>query len=133
MICWVRSASRAASSVGSESASSLRVGVQGLRAAQHRRQRLHRYPHHVHVGLLRGQRRAGRLRMKAQHHRARIPRAEPLAHDGRVQPPRRAVLRDLLKKIIMRVKEKRKTRGEGVDFQARLDGRLDVGDGVGQA
>ena len=59
----------------------LGVGVQRLRAAQHRRQRLHRDAHHVDVGLLRGERRSGGLDVKAQHHRAGIARAETLAHD----------------------------------------------------
>ncbi len=52
------------------------IGVQRLAAAQHRRQRLHGDAHQVVVRLLRRQRRAGRLRVKAQHHRTRIARAE---------------------------------------------------------
>ena len=49
--------------------------------------------------LLRGQRRAGRLRVKTQHHRARIFCAEAVAHDARPQAPRRAELRDLHREI----------------------------------
>ena len=57
------------------------VAVQRLRAAQHRRQRLHRDPDDVVVRLLRRQRAAGRLRVEAQLLRARVRGAEPVAHD----------------------------------------------------
>ncbi len=33
----------------------------------------------------------------------------------------------------MRVEKERQARGEGVDFEARLEGRFDVGDGVGES
>ena len=44
----------------------LAVAVQRLRAAEHGRQRLQRHAHDVVVGLLRGQRAAGGLRVEAQ-------------------------------------------------------------------
>ncbi len=50
----------------------LGVGVQRLRAAQHRRERLQGDAHHVDVGLLRGERGAGGLHVKSQHHRTGI-------------------------------------------------------------
>ena len=43
-----------------------RIGVQRLRAAQHRGQRLQRGAHHVVVRLLPGERAAGGLRVEAQ-------------------------------------------------------------------
>ena len=56
-----------------------RIGVQRLRAAQHRRQRLQRRPHHVVIRLLPGQRTAGGLRVEAQL-QAALARAR---HSGR--------------------------------------------------
>ena len=87
------------------------VAVQRLRAAEHRRQRLQRDADDVVVGLLRGQRAAGGLRVKAQLLRARMRRVEPVAHDARPQPPRRAKLRDLLEEIVVRVEEERQRAG----------------------
>ena len=49
-----------------------RIGVQRLAAAEHRGQRLNRYAHDIVFGLLRGERRAGGLRVEAQQQRARI-------------------------------------------------------------
>ena len=78
-ICCVRSAMRADSSVGSASASSRRVAVQRLRAAEHRRERLDGDADDVVVRLLRRQRAPGGLGMEAQLLRPRIRRAEALA------------------------------------------------------
>ena len=88
------------------------VAVQRLRAAEHRRQRLERDADDVVVGLLRGQRAAGRLRVEAQLLRARVGRAEPVAHDARPQPPRRAELGDLLEEVVVRVEEERQPLAE---------------------
>ena len=106
------------------------VAVQRLRAAEHRRQRLQRDADDVVVGLLRGQRAAGGLRVKAQLLRARVGRAEPIAHDARPQPPRGAELRDLLEKIVVRVEEERQPLAELVDVEPGVDRRLHVGDRV---
>ena len=54
------------------------VGVQALRPAQHRRQRLQRRADHIVVGVLLGQRDAAGLAMGAQHQRFRVLRAEPV-------------------------------------------------------
>ena len=97
------------------------VAVQRLRAAEHRGQRLQRHAHDVVVGLLRGQRAAGRLRVEAQLLRARVGRAEPLAHDARPQPPRRAELRDLLEEIVVGVEEEREPLPERVHVEPRVD------------
>ena len=99
------------------------VAVQRLRAAEHRRQRLQRDADDVVVGLLRGQRAAGGLRVEAQLLRARIRRAEPVAHDARPQPPRRAELRDLLEKVVVRVEEEREALPERVDVEPGVDRR----------
>jgi hypothetical protein len=87
--------------------------VQRLRAAEHRGQRLHRHAHHVVERLLRLQRHAAGLRVEAQP-RARVRRAEALAHEARVQPARRAELRDLLEQVVVRREEERQARRERV-------------------
>ena len=99
-----------------------RIGVQRLRAAQHGRQRLQRRAHDVVVGLLRGERTSRRLRVEPQRPRARILRAEALAHHALPDAPRGAVLGDLLEEIVVRVEEKRKPRREIVHLQSRGGG-----------
>ena len=106
------------------------VAVQRLRAAEHRRQRLQRDADDVVVGLLRGERAAGGLRVEAQLLRARVRRAEAVAHDARPQPARRAELRDLLEKVVVRVEEERQPLAEPVDVEPGVDRRLHVGDRV---
>ena len=91
--------------------------MQRLRTTQYGGHSLQRHAHHVHVGLLRRQRRSGGLGVKPHHHRPRVLRAEAFLHDVRVEPPRRAVLGDLLQKIAMRVEEERHSRRERVDIQ----------------
>ncbi len=132
MICWVRSATSTASSVGRASASSVRVGVQALGAAEHRGQRLERHAHDVVLRLLRGQRRAAGLGVEAQLPALAVFGAEPLAHDLRPQPPRGAELGDLFEEVVVGVEEEGELRREVVDCQPGVDRRLHVGDGVGQ-
>ena len=112
MICCVRSAMRADFLGRQRQRFVAAVAVQRLRAAEHRGQRLQRDAHDVVVGLLRGQRAAGGLRVKAQLLRARVGRAEPVAHDARPQPPRRAELRDLFEEVVVRVEEERQPLAE---------------------
>ena len=119
--CWVRSAVRAASSVGRPSASSLAVAVQRLRASQHGGERLHRDADDVVVGLLRGERAAGGLRVEAELLRARVRRAETVAHDPGPQPARRAELRHLFEEIVVRVEEEREPLAERVDVETRVE------------
>jgi hypothetical protein len=83
------------------------VGVQRLRAAHHRGQRLDRHPHDVVVRLLRGQGRAGGLGVEAQPERARVLRRVALAQELGPQPPRGAELRDLLEEVVVGVEEER--------------------------
>ena len=81
------------------------VRVQRLRAAADGGERLHRDADDVRLGLLRGERRAPCLRVEAQRLRARVCRAEAVAHDSRPQPPCRAELRDLLEEVVVGVEE----------------------------
>ena len=120
MICCVRSAIARGFLGGQRQRLVAAVAVQRLRAAEHGRQRLHRDAHDVVVGLLRRQRAAGRLRVKAQLHRARVRRAEPVAHDVRPQPARRPELRDLLEEVVVRGEEERQPLAEPVDVEARV-------------
>src|SRR5216683_2957664 len=108
-----------------------RIGVERLRAAEHRGQRLERNADDVVIDLLRGEARACRLRMEAHHHRALVLRAEAVLHDARPQVARRAVLGDFLEEVVVHVEEEGEAAREVVDFEARLDGGFDVGDAVG--
>ena len=112
MICCVRSAIRADFFGRQRQRLVAAVAVQRLRAAEHGRQRLNRDAHDVVVGLLRRERAAGGLRVESQLHRARSGRAEPVAHDVRPQPPRRAELRDLLDEVVVRGEEEREPLAE---------------------
>ena len=132
MICCVRRASSAASSVGSASASSSALVCSDWQPPSTAASACDRRRDDIIFRLLRGQRRSRRLRVEAQHQRARISRAKAFAHDVRPEPARGAVLRDLLEQVVVRVEEKRKPRREFVHGQARGDRGVDVGDGVGQ-
>ena len=108
------------------------VRVQRLRAAQHGGERLHRDAHDVVERLLRRERDAAGLRVKAQT-RARVARAEALAHEARIQAPRRAELGDLLEQVVVRGEEERQPRRERVDAQSGVDRARDVLDRVREA
>ena len=108
------------------------VRVQRLGAAEHRGERLERRADDVDLGLLRGQRHAGGLRVEAHQPRARVPRAVALAQLARPDPPRGAVLRDLLEEVEVRVEEEGQARREVVDVEAALDAGLDVREPVGE-
>ena len=107
--------------------------MQRLHAAHHAGQRLDRDAHDVIDRLLRGERDARGLRVRAQHHRARILRAETLLHDTRPHAARRAQLGDFLKEVVVQVPEKRETRREVVDVEAAFDSFFDVADAVGDS
>ena len=109
-----------------------RIGVQRLRAAQHRGERLHRGAHHVVVRLLRGERAAGRLRVEAQRPGTRIFRAEAFHHRFVPDAARGAILGDLFEEIVVRVEEERKPRREVVHVHAATHAPLDVFDAVAQ-
>ena len=107
--------------------------MQRLHAAHHAGQRLDRDTHDVVDRLLRGERNAGGLRMRAQHHRARVLRAEALLHDARPHAARRAQLGDLLEEVVVQVPKERQARREFVDVEAALDALVDVADAVGDS
>ena len=106
------------------------VGVQRLRAAEHAGQRLDRRAHDVVERLLGGERHARGLRVEAHEPRARVLGAEGLAQLARPDPPRGAVLGDLLEEVDLGVEEERQPRGEVVDVEAAVDRLLDVGQAV---
>ena len=105
--------------------------MQRLRAAEHRRHRLQRDAHDVVVRLLRGQRHAGGLRVRAEHQRLGLLRVEALLHQRRPETAGGAELRDLLEEVRVHVEEERQPRGEVVDVQAAVDTVLYVGEPVG--
>ena len=80
--------------------------MQGLRAAHDRSERLNRRTHHVVVGLLRGERTARRLRVEAQRPGALILGFVALDHGFMPDAPRRAILGNLFKEIIVGIEEK---------------------------
>ena len=121
--CWVRSASRAAFSVGSAIASSKELVCSDCVPPSTAAEALHGDPDQVDLGLLRGQLHAGGLRVEPQHQRLRVLRAELVAHDLRPDPPGRAELRDLLEQRRARHEEERQPRREVVDVQARRRSR----------
>ena len=130
--CWVRSAMRAAFSVGQRERLVHRVRVQALRAAEHAGQRLDRGAHDVDLGLLRGERHARGLRVEPQLQRALGARAVAVAHPARPDAARGAVLGDLLEEVDVRVEEERQPRRERVDVEAGLQPELDVREPVGE-
>src|SRR5207237_10521252 len=106
--------------------------MEGLCAAQYRRERLHGDTDDVVVRLLRCESAAGGLCMEAKLLGARALRAESIAHQPRPEPARCAALRDLLEEVVVRVEEARELLAEAVNRQARIDCGLHVGDRVGQ-
>jgi hypothetical protein len=118
-ICCVRSAIVALSSVGSAQRLVAAVGVERLRAAEHRRQACNVDAHDVGVGLLRGQRAAGRLRVEAQLLAPGLGGAEPIAH----QPaPTAAAPRGtsrFLEEVVVRVEEERQPRADAFTSRPR--------------
>ena len=104
--------------------------MQRLRAAEHAGQRLDRRPHDVVERLLGGQRDARGLGVEAHQPRARVARAVRLAQLARPDPPGRAVLGDLLKKVDVRVEEEAQARREVVDVEPAGHQLLDVGQAV---
>ena len=86
------------------------VGVQRLRSAEHRRQRLQRGADDVVLGLLRGEGRSGGLRVEAQHPGFRAPGAEVLAHNVRPHAAGSAEFRYLLEEVLCEAK-KNESRG----------------------
>ena len=93
-------------------------------------QRLDRGAHDVVERLLGGQRHARGLRVEPHQPRLRVLGAERLAQLARPDPPRRAVLGDLLEEVDVRVEEEAQPRRERVDVEPARDLLLDVGEAV---
>ena len=81
--------------------------MQGLRAAENRRQRLHGHANDVDIGLLGGERGAAGLRVEAQLPRFGIFGAKALAHDRSPQATRGAEFGDFFQEIVVGIEEKR--------------------------
>ena len=110
----------------------LAVGVQRLAAAQHRRHRLQRHPHHIVVGLLRRQRLAGSLGVKAQPVRAGVGRPEPAAHFLRPDAAGRPELGDFLEEVVVHIEEEAEPRREIVHRQPPFQPVPHILEAVGQ-
>ena len=108
-----------------------RVGVQRLRAAEHRGHRLDGGAHDVVVGVLLGQRPARGLAVGAQHQRLRVLRLE-LLHDAPPQQARGAQLGDLQVEVHADAEEEGQAAGEGIDVQAAWRSPSHVLHAVGQ-
>ena len=106
------------------------VAVQRLRPSQDGGHRLNRHTHDVVIRLLRGQRAAGCLGVKAQLLRARIRGAKAVAHQARPETTGGAELRDLLEEIVVCVEEEREPLAELIHLEPSVDRRLDVGQAV---
>src|SRR5438093_7376208 len=103
-----------------------RVRVERLRAPEHRGERLQRDADDVGVRLLRRERHARGLRVRAQLKRPRIGRVVAALDLACPDPPRRPELRDRLEEVVVDVEEERHPRHEVVHIEARGDAPLHV-------
>ena len=108
-----------------------RIGVQRLRAAQHRRHRLVGGADHVVVGVLLGERHARGLAVRAQRQRIGLLGLERLDQLG-PQEARGAELGHFHEEVHADAEEEREPRREGVDVEALGLGGADVFEPVGQ-
>ncbi|MPN03526.1 hypothetical protein SDC9_150756 [bioreactor metagenome] len=106
--------------------------MQRLRAAAYRRHRLNGDADDIVLRLLRGKRASGRLRVEAEHLGSLFGDSEALLHDACPNLARRAELRDLFDKVVVRVEEEGEALSEYVRVLSGLDCRFDVGDAVGE-
>src|SRR5438876_8121720 len=104
----------------------VRVRMEGLRPAEDRGERLDRRPDDVDLGLLRGQADAGRLRVVSEEPRTRVLRAERVPHLAGPDPAGRAVLREFLEQIVVRVEEERQAGREVVHLESAVHAPADV-------
>ena len=132
MICCVRSAISAASSVGKCESLIVRIGVQRLRAAEHAGEGLDRDAGNVVQRLLNGQRNAGGLRVKTHLHRPRILRTEAFLHRPRPDDAGGAIFGDLFKEIVVGVEEERQPRDEFINIHPAINAVLHILDAVTQ-
>ena len=108
-----------------------RIGVQRLGMALGRSHRLDRGAHHVVVDVLRGQRPARGLAVRAQRQRARVFRVERLQQLGPEQP-RRAHLGDFHEEVHADRPEERQPRRKAVDVEAGGESGAQIFNAVGQ-
>ena len=108
-----------------------RIGVQRLGMALGRRHRLDGGAHHIVVDVLRGQRPARGLAMRAQAQRARVLRVELRQQLG-PQQPRRAHLGDFHEEVHADRPEERQPRREAVDVETGGEPGAQIFDAVGQ-
>src|SRR5215203_206303 len=108
------------------------VGVQALGPTHDGRERLHRRADDVVLGLLGGERGAGRLDVEAELMATLLGRPEALLNDLRPHPTSSPVLGDLLEEVVVGVKEKGEARGEVVHLEPGVERGPDVGDSVGE-
>ena len=129
--CWVRSAIRTASSVGSASASSKELVCSDWVPPSTPGERLDRRADDVDERLLGGQRDAGGLRVEAHPQRLLGSLAPKVSRSSRAQIRRAARYLAISSKKSMWALKKKESRGrEVVDVEAALDGALDVGEAV---
>ncbi len=132
MTCWVRSARRAACSVGRASASSkasvCRLWVPPSTPASASIATRTRFT----SGCWAVSETPAVWVWKRSWHERAVGRPVALAHPAGPDAPRGAVLGDLLEEVDVGVEEEAEPRRELVDRQARRQGGLDVGEPVGQ-
>ena len=108
------------------------VGVERLRAAQHRRQRLVGHPHDVVVRLLCGERHPGGLGVEAHLPAAVILGAILVAEPAGPDAAGGAKFGDLLEEIVVDVPEEGEPRPEAVDCESAREAVFDVAEAIGQ-
>src|SRR3954451_7206158 len=107
--------------------------MQRLSPAEHSGQRLYRYPSDVYQRLLHSERYACRLGVKPQLHGARIFRTETFLHCPCPYDTSCTILCDLLEKVIMCIKEKRKPRDKFINVHSAIDAVLYILDTVAES
>ena len=108
------------------------VGVQAVGAAEDGGERLDGGADDVVVGLLRGERDPGGLRVEAQPLGLVGLGAVDVAHPAGPDAAGRAELGDLLEEVEVAVEEERQARGELLDVEAAGQAQLDVAEAVGE-
>jgi len=104
--------------------------VQRLRASEDGCQRLQGHARDIIHRLLRGQRDSCGLRVETHQASAVVFRAEAIFHQAIPDLARGAVLGDLFKEVVVRVKEEAETRAEVVDVKSAPTRPFDVFDAV---
>ncbi len=108
-----------------------RIGVQALRAAHHRRQRLDGGADDVVVRVLLGQANTAGLAVRAQHQAARVLGAE-IGHDARPQRAGGAQFRHFHEEIHADGEEKAQAAGKFINIQALFLRRTHIFHAIGQ-